>query len=51
LPALVDVQQPELVTERIEEGPEHAVVEPRPAVKHDQRKPVADLDDVERDAV
>ncbi len=51
LPALVHVEQPELVAERVEVGPKRAVVEPRPAVQHDHREAVADLLDVQRDAV
>ena len=51
LSALVDVEQPELVAERVEVRPEHGVVEPGPAVQHDQREAGADLLDEETDSV
>ena len=51
LAALVDVQQPELVAERVEPRPEHRVVEAGPAVQHDQREAVADLLDEQPVAV
>ena len=51
LAALVHVEQPELVTERVEVGPKPSVVEPRPAVEDDHRKAVPDLFDEERHAV
>jgi hypothetical protein len=51
LPALVDVKQLEVVAERVEVGPKRAVVEPGAAVEHDHREAVADLLDVQRDAV
>ena len=49
--ALVDVEEPELVRQRVEPGPEHRVVEPRPTVQDEQREPVAELLDEERDPV
>ena len=51
LPALVDVEQAVLVAERVEVGPEHRVIQTRPAVQNDQRKAAADLLDVEVVAV
>ena len=47
LAALVDVEHAVLVAQRIEVGPEHRMVQPRPAVEHDQRIAGADLLDVE----
>src|SRR5262249_11967284 len=51
LASFVDVEEPVLVSERVEIGPEHRVVESRPAVENDQRKAAADLFDVEVVAV
>jgi len=38
LAPLVDVEQPEVVRERIQPGPEVLMVEPRPAVQHEDRE-------------
>src|SRR5207248_5931286 len=43
LSPLVDVEEPELVSERIEPRPEHRVVHPRSAVEDDQREALAEL--------
>src|SRR5205085_5790705 len=43
LAALVDVEQAELVPERVEPRAEHRVVEPRPAVEDDEREAAPDL--------
>ncbi len=52
LSALVDVEDAELLAERVEPGPQVRVVEPRPAVEDDQRQPrLADGLDEHRVAV
>ena len=51
LSALVDVEEAKVLAQRVEVGPEHRVVHPRPAVEHEQRDPLADLLDVDAVAV
>ena len=51
LPPLVDVEQPELVAERVEPRRHVGVVEPRPAVQDDHGEALADLVDEEGNAV
>ena len=51
LATLIQVQEAEVLGERVQVGPEHGVVDPGAAVEDDEGRPLAELLDVEADAV